>query len=152
MFKELTGLKERSNAFVRDLNVWISIAVADNERLMVDLNREQMRNSRLSTGQPISPPYSDAYAKKKGKREPDLFGKGIFQKEMFAQTNENNGTYFFGSFDFKAGFLSSPRTATNRSGYGKDIFGLMPSNKVKVVPKASKSLLILWQKNVLQKV
>jgi len=140
---DLAKLKMRSNAFVRDIDVWISIAVADNELLIVGLNRGQMLNSRLSTGKPIKPLYSKLYAKKKGYNEPDLFGKGIFQKEMFLETNESNGTYFIRSSNFVTPFIEKM--------YGDDIFGLEQPNKKKVIPSSSTSLFKLWEKNVLQK-
>jgi len=141
-------LRIRSNAFVRNMDLWIAKAVQDNKKPIVDLNIEQMHSSKLSTGQPISPPYSDAYAKKKGFSKPNLKLKGNFQGKMRLKTNKS--IYSIDSSDFKSNFLSSPRTEKNKAGYGKDIFGLMKKNKKTASKPVSKSLFESYQDKVLK--
>jgi len=148
---DLGELRKRSEAFVRDMDVWIANAISDNEELLVKLNQKQMLASQLSTGKPIKPLYSKPYAKKKGFSKPNLKGTGDFQGEMFISTNENKGTYFFGSFDHKSNFLSAPRTEKNRAGYGEYIYGLTVDNKRIASMASSKSLYGFYKNKVLRK-
>jgi hypothetical protein len=140
---DISGLRKRSNAFVRELDVWSAIAIADNEKLIVDLNRKQMLGSRLSSGKPIKPPYSKPYAKKKGFNKPNLKVKGNFQNEMFLVTNENKKTYAIGSENFVTPFLENL--------YGGDIFGVEKKNIPDAEKASSDRLFNLYELNVLRK-
>lgn len=122
----IASIAKRSNKFVAGLKVFVAQSVENSEEGLVILNRDQMLRSLRADGQTISPPYSEPYARKKGRSDPNLIVKGEFQDEMFLSVNENDGTFFLSSFDFKMRFLVKR--------YGIKIFGIMPANR----PKAQK--------------
>lgn len=84
--------------------------------IIIQAQREQMLSSKLSTGTPILPKYSPAYAKKKGYTDPDLRLTGEMQDEIFADIREN--IIVIDSAD-------DPDKVSRLVGqYGPDIFGL----------------------------
>ena len=89
-----------------------------------DAQREQMLRSERSDGGAITPKYSKAYARLKGKSTPDLKLTGAFQEAIFAKSTSK--TFVLSSKDKKKPFL------VNR--YSDNIFGLN-SNGVADVEK-----------------
>ena len=65
-------LKQRSNAFVANLDTHIASAVNFNVELE-ELNRKQLRASKLADGRPITRPYSVRYAMWKQKYYPSSY-------------------------------------------------------------------------------
>ncbi len=120
---KIAELRKRSNAFVSNLPIHLAMSIEQVEQKLVDLNRDQLLKSRLSTGAAIKPKYSPAYAIKKGFTSPNLFVSGDFQGEMFLSFNENALTYFIRSFDFKTPFMVNF--------YGEELFGIETSNRTK---------------------
>ena len=137
----INKLRKRSNEFVRNIDVHIAIAVQDSEPEIIKQNTRQMLNSELSDGSPILPKYSDAYAKRKGFRNPNLRLSGDFQNDMFLTTNENDRTYFVSSLDFKTPFLVEK--------YTLNVFGLTDKSLKVVRPVATKKLAEFYKQKVL---
>ena len=137
---KIADLRKRSNAFVSNLPIHLATSIEQVEQKLVDLNREQMLKSRLSTGAAIRPKYSPAYAIKKGFTKPNLFVTGEFQSEMFLSFNENNLTYFIASFDFKTPFL--------RKFYGDNIFGIETDNRSKAHAITTPAIAIIYKQKV----
>jgi len=123
-------------------------AVKESERLLVSLNRAQLllsktsKNTALMNSLTGSTKLSPAYANRTGKTSPNLLLSGEFQRDMFLETNENDGTYFIDSYDEKATKLVGM--------YSLDIFGLTTSNKQPATIEASKRMFdtykgIVWR-------
>lgn len=131
----LHDIRLKSNQFVANMDVHIALAIESVEKELVDLNKSQMLGSVDSENKPLihastgSEYLSKAYAKRKGKKKPNLLDKEDFQKEMFIQVNENNRTWFTGSFD--------PKTKHLVSNYGLKIFGIFDRLRAKQLTGAA---------------
>jgi len=116
------NLRLRSNQFCGNMNVNISMAIQSVDQKLIDLNRRQMLRSKDSEDKPLihaktgSPYLSKAYAKKTGKKKPDLFLDGTFQSQMFLHVDENKSTYSIDSLWEKTKYLVE--------NYGLPIFGI----------------------------
>ena len=135
---DLSLLRQKSEAFIADMDFHIATAFEQNENNLVKLNVNQMLKSKTSKDSTITPKYSAKYEDFKGFPNPNLNLDGNFQKEMFLSVSEKE--HFFGSFDFKTPFL------TER--YSEDIFGIAPSNIAKERKLVGKSLLKLYESKV----
>ena len=135
----VSELRKKSNAFVRDLDLNILLAVEAVEEEIVDLNRGQMLSSTRSDGQAITPEYSPAYAARKGFSAPNLKLTGDFQSEMDLIVEGNE--YIITSFDFKTPFLVDK--------YGAAIFGITVANQAKAQNLTARSLTRLYRRKVL---
>lgn len=130
---KLHKIRTKIEGFVQNINVNIAIAIENNERQLVQMNRQQMLDSKDSTGKPLihkqtgSEYLSPAYARMTGKRKPDLHLTGDFQSEMFLDVNELKMQYMIDSEDEKSGLLVE--------NYGKNIFGVpaMRRNEAKLM-------------------
>jgi len=122
----IAAIAKRSNQFVSRLPVHVAQAVLNVETKLVDMNRRQMLASKRADGAPITPLYSNPYARRKGFKKPNLYVTGEFQSEMFLHVNENEGTFFISSFDEKMKYLIKM--------YSLKIFGIAPKD----LPQAQK--------------
>ena len=144
-----TELANRAKSYNGRIKFFQAKAVQDNEKLFVDFNRKQMLSSKTSKNEAFvnsltgSTGLSPAYAKKTGKKKPNLFVDGAFQGEMFLETNENDGTYFVDSFWDKTKYLIDM--------YTNDIFGIPKPNMGKAIEVASKSMFDFY-KNLVWKI
>lgn len=124
---KLHELREKSNRFCENINVNIAQSIESVDSELTSLNKKQMLNSKDSEDKPFihsrtgSEFLSKAYAKRTGKKKPNLFEDGTFQGEMFLSVDENKMTWFIDSFWDKTKYL-----ITN---YGLPIFGIAPSNQ-----------------------
>ena len=124
----LHEIRLRSDRFIANLNVKIAEAIENVEDGLVDLNQQQMLESKDVEGMPLthkltgSPYLSAPYARRTNKQTPNLYLSGDFQKAMFLSVDENNGTWFIDSQDFKSQHLVA--------NYGK-IFGIQDKNRAK---------------------
>lgn len=119
-----------SDQYIKNLSANI-VRVVEGNAKNVELNRVQMYNSTDSSDGPLihkstgSPYLSKAYAKKTGKKKPNLHLTGDFQKGMLI-TMPSMKEYFISSKDYKTKWIAE--------NYGS-IFGVSPVNQ----PKAQKS-------------
>jgi hypothetical protein len=139
-------LKELANRmFNIDLMELASQAVEVNEKVLTDLNRDQMLHGLTAAGAKIKPDLaSDLYAdaKKDSGGEapfgtPDLFLTGSFQEEM--QMDIDSRSYSFFSTDDKATKLNLKY---------KNIFGLTAKNKEKAKVINGKTLNDMFRKAI----
>jgi len=132
-------LAERAKNFNANLKLYQAMAVQNSEKELVDMNRKQLLSSIDSMGRPLinkktkSKYLSPSYSKKTGKSTPNIKLSGDTQREMFLETNENAGTYFMGSFNFKTPFLEMNYD---------NLFGI--SDKKKASIKPSKEFLEIY--------
>ncbi len=105
----------------------IQQAIKDSAEALKKLNRGQLLKSKdskdralthKSTGKTTLTP---AYAKKTGKRKPNLLLEGKFQQSIFLTVGIKE--HSFGATNFKTPFLVN--------NYGLDLFGVAPSNENK---------------------
>lgn len=68
-------LKRRSNEFLANFSRYAADVIDGNQELL-DLNREQLQDSRLPTDQAITPDYSPFYAAYKREFHPSSYGDG----------------------------------------------------------------------------
>lgn len=94
----------------------IQDTLEESKQVIVQAQVQQMNTSKLSTGAPILPKYSPAYARKKGYSDPDLRLTGEFQSEVFADIREN--IVVIDSAD------DTQKVQNLIDHYGEDIFGL----------------------------
>ena len=130
-------LKQRSNAFIANLDQHITQAVMDNEKEIIAMNQEQLLAGKTSKGAKIGRLRSPLYAREKIDRggiapfgDVDLFNTGAFQSKMMLWTNGK--TYEIGSSDSKEADLMGK--------YGAEIFGLMPTFQEDAQQLTSESL------------
>lgn len=102
-----------------DIELIIQQSIEQTKDVAAQLNRDDLSVGLLATSNPITPRYSPAYAKKKGKLTPDLYSTGDFYKGIFAKVNAK--TIDFGSTDIKAASLEAR--------YTKFIYGLTANAK-----------------------
>ena len=139
-------IQKRSNDYMANFTANVVRIVESNEQKIVDFNRSQMLASKDADSKPLthvktgSPNLSKQYAKRTGKKKPDLWLSGDFQEGMFL-TMPDEKEYFISSKDFKSGFLSK--------NYGK-IFGVAPENQPKAQAINDKAIVEDYMKSVFQ--
>jgi hypothetical protein len=144
---DIKKLAEKARAFNANIGLYEAEAIKKSEKLLVELNRSQLLRSKDNKDKSLknsitgSTKLSPAYAKRTGKSTPNLWIDGTFQGEMFLDTNENNQAWFIDSFWDKTKYLVEM--------YSESIFGIAPSNKDKAINEASRHLIELERKNVL---
>ncbi|MBC8321140.1 MAG: hypothetical protein H8E34_10490 [Bacteroidetes bacterium] len=132
-------LRKRSNEFVQNINLHVAEVIEESKEL-IKLNQEQLQESKLTTGQSITPLYSPAYAKRKGYKKPDGYLTGEMYRDMDIFANENNNTWFITSF--------ANHTKYFVERYGK-VFGITKANQPKAQKIAVPKLRKLYQRLVL---
>jgi len=140
MFEWIHETRKKSNAFVRDLDLHIADVIEDSKETIIKLNQKQLQESKLATGQSITPLYSAAYAKRKGYNKPDGYLTGEMYREMDVITNESAKTYGVVSF------AEHTRFFVDRY---KEVFGVMPTNRPTAQSVAVPKLLRLYERLVL---
>jgi len=123
--------------FVSDLNKNMALAVEQNEKPLVQLNRDQMQIGVNAEGKTIGAYRSVSYAKFKKEmgskapyRVPDLLLTGAFQRDMILEVDEKD--YFITSTDDKTDSLIEK--------YSDKIFGIGPDSKVQAQSLNTKKL------------
>jgi hypothetical protein len=114
----LAELTKRSNDFVKNIDKTIIDVCTDNPYL-IDLNKKQLKQSKLKTGGQILPLYSRQYAMFKGFEKPDLRLSGDFYGAMFLKVTPKE--YTISSLD--------PKTLKLEGRYSPDIFGISKENE-----------------------
>jgi len=97
-------------------------ALMDSEQKIIELQRAQIFAGRRSDDTSIVPPYSPIYAKKKGKKTPDLYDTGAFQNAIFADIRE----------DFVAIGSADSKTQKLIEKYSEKIFGLDSRSRIQL--------------------
>lgn len=135
----ISEIRQRSNQFVANIDVMIADSLQDVSEELIDINREQMQESKRADDQLITPKYSPGYAKFKGFQNPNLKLTGAFHEFMTFLTD---GRMFqISSDDEKTGKLTGK--------YGLKIFGIAPSKQDKAQQISLSSLARVWNKFVL---
>ena len=124
-------LRLRHNKFVSELPNFIKASIQDNEKPLLDLNREQLKTEHMTKmDKPITPPYSKSYAEAKGFKTPDLFASGDMQASLTLEVNKQSYT-IMGHTEYTPKLLKK---------YGKDIFGIAISKQPKAKEITTKEL------------
>lgn len=133
---DITKLASAAQAWNNNEDAEIAQAIRDSEKELTKLNRSQLLKSKDSADKPLTHKstgktrLTPAYAKKTGKKKPNLFLEGKFQKSIFLTVGTKE--HFFNATDFKTPFLTN--------NYG-EIFGIAPSNENKESTIVSKKYL-----------
>ena len=133
----IAELAKRSSNFVINLDAHIETAVNNSQDIILETNKRQLSESKLSTGKTITPPYSKGYAAFKGFKNPNLLLTGDFQDAMFLSVKPKE--YLIGSTDWKSLLLIDK--------YSDFIFGIF--YKEIVMAKTTSEIEKLYIKNVL---
>jgi len=121
-----------------ELPTLVTQAAKNVEAELADLNVSQMNEGILSTGEKITPQYSNAYANFKGFKTPNLKLEDDFHSGVFADAKTD---YIeFDSTDYKAEKLEDK--------YSSNIFGIAPKNEQKQADLEDPYLLILIDKKL----
>ena len=130
-----------------NVDLLVAEAVDNKETDLVKLNQKQMLAHKLSNDKDFvnsktgKKKLSSAYAKRSGKTYPNLYVDGTFQSEMFLEVNENDKTFFLGSFWSKTKYLTGQ--------YTEKIFGISPKNRPKAQRISLKELSRIYYKKLL---
>lgn len=135
---DLKKLSAKAAAFNAAIDLHEATAIQQSEKVLVELNRSQMLQSKDATDATITPAYSKGYAALKGFSNPDLKATGNFQKDMFLIAGPKE--WFINSIDWKSPELSAK--------YSEDIFGIAPSNREKAEIEVSNHLYRLFKEKV----
>jgi hypothetical protein len=135
----ISEIRQRSNQFVANLDVMIADALQDVSDELIDINREQMQESKRSDDELITPKYSPGYAKFKGFQNPNLKLTSAFHRFM---TFVTDGRMFQISSD-------DEKTAKLTGKYSPKIFGIAPSKQGKAQGISLSSLARTFNKFVL---
>lgn len=122
-----------------NLDVMIAESLQDVDQELIDINREQMQESKRADDELITPKYSPGYAKFKGFQNPNLKLTGAFHRFMTFITDGRQ--FFFSSDDEKTPKLTGK--------YSMKIFGIAPSKQDKARQISLSSLARLWKKFVM---
>jgi hypothetical protein len=120
-------IQKKSAEYLSGLDDNIVRIIEDNQDGTLIINKSQMKDSMNADGGPLihrltgSEYLSKAYAKRTGKRKPNLLREGDFQREMFLNMPSAK-EYLIGSYDWK--------TAILHKNYG-NIMGIAPENRPK---------------------
>jgi hypothetical protein len=133
----ISQLRKNSNQIVANLNTIIATLIEDNDKKLIELNQQQLKNNKNADGKKITPDYSAAYARKKGYKKVDGYLSGEMYQAMDAVVDENQYTYNLTSFSESAGFFAWR--------YGNIVFGISPKN-LKPAQKYYTNLLALEYK------
>lgn len=96
------------------------------------INRQNLSNSKLSTGETITPKYSSLYAIKKGRSNPDLFVSGGFYESIFATGTNEDEILITSEYDVN-GFPLAKHLSDR---YTENIYGVPNSDAKKIKEKA----------------
>ncbi len=91
---------------------------------MIDANKDQLSQSKLTTGQKITPKYAPSTHKKKGFPNPNLYDKGDWQDGFFIDVSMSKTMLKFNSTDYKTPFLIKD--------YSNNILGNTESDSEKI--------------------
>ena len=124
-------LQRKYNDFVANIDNEIEQAVATVEYLLLDLNREQMKNRQVDKfDKPIEPEYSPFWRNAKNLTNPNLYLTGSFQNKLVMSMRGNE--YLIKSTDYKNDKLTRK--------YSENIFGIAPSNRQKAYTITNKAI------------
>ena len=121
----LHQIRLASNAYIRDFDTQVELSLDKVEQKITNLNRKQLLSSKDNKDRPLmnnqtgKTTLSPAYAKRTGKKRPNLKLKGTFQFDMFTDFRMPN-KYFQQSSDFKQKFLTKMYDG---------VFGVSPKNQ-----------------------
>jgi len=145
--RSIHDIRLRSNAYMASMDIQMENSLDKVEQKITNLNRKQLLSSQDNKGAPLvntktgSTKLSSAYAKKTGKRRPNLRLKGVFQFDMFTDFRFPN-EYFIQSSDSKQGFLNAMY---------KGLFGIASKNRDKAKAITGKAILTDYIKSVWSK-
>jgi hypothetical protein len=140
-------IQKKSNDYLANFEMNVIRVIETNQEKTVDLNRKQMLSHQDAEGNPLvhkqtgSELLSKAYARKTGKKKPDLSLTGDFQKGMFLMMPDEK-SYFIGSKDHKVKWLAG--------NYGQKIFGVAPDNQDKAKAVNDPAIINDYLKTVFQ--
>lgn len=86
-----------------DIQLMLESAVEINTDVIIDLQNQQLDESKTSKGSSILPKYSEEYAKRKGFSSPDLKLSGDWRSEITVIIDGQD--YYIISYDEKSAFL-----------------------------------------------
>lgn len=132
-----SDFNDKLQTFASNINEQMGIVIEQNEKQLVQMNREQLRKGEDTEGQILEPPLRNyQYAKSKKERGgqapfwiPDLFLTGAFQGGMIIEVEDRD--YFITSTDEKTEKLSKRY---------KNIFGVGVQNELKAQAINTKQL------------
>jgi hypothetical protein len=140
-------IQKRSNDWLSNFEANVIRIIESNQQKTVDLNKKQMLSHSDADGNPLihkstgSENLSKRYARKTGKKKPDLKLTGDFQEAMFLMMPDEK-SYFIGSKDHKVKWLAES--------YGQKIFGVAPDNQPKAQEVNDKKIIEDYLKSVFQ--
>lgn len=142
----INQLRKRSNQFVNGLNKHIETVVNGNEEIE-QLNRDQLKQSKLANDQSISPDYSSSYAAWKRQYYASSYGDGSVNLYLTGALYERMALKVSGS----RYIIHSPvpYIAKLYKKYSDKIFGIAPSNQQKAQQIVALELKRLYEKEVL---
>jgi len=143
---KISELRKRSNKFVSELDSIIEKAVNYNEDLE-QLNKQQLKASKLANDQSISPKYSPGYAAWKSMMYPQSFGDGKVNLFLTGDMYNNMEIKAKGR-EYKI-ISMLPYVAGLIRKYSDKIFGIAPSNQTKAKEITSNLIAMEYKKRVL---
>jgi len=105
---------------IAELKMRYERSVKKQTGFMLKLNEKQLDQGKKNNDNPITPFYTDAYAKKKKRNIPDLKDTGDFRDSFYIDVNQSGLNYW--ATDEKTTFLAEK--------YTTDIFGLTEDNAI----------------------
>jgi hypothetical protein len=105
-------------------------AILLEDKTIIALNRKQLQQGRRADDELISPNYSNQYAKKKGRKVPNLKVSGEFYDNIYVY--KDNNFVSVSSQRTENGFDVADRLEEM---YTSEIYGINSNNKKYVVPK-----------------
>jgi len=142
----ISDLKKRSNNFVQNLDRHIEQIVNYNEDLEA-LNKQQLKSSKLSNDQSITPPYNRRYAIWKSFAYPSSYADGKVNLYLTGDMYDNIDIKAKGN-DYEIVSLL-PYVANLITKYSGKIFGIAPSNQNKAKAITTPLLKERYRRNVL---
>lgn len=111
----LEGVLKYAQSVASNIEKINEINVRKSTGRMINANKKQLRQSKLTTDKKITPVYAPSTKKKKGFSNPNLYDKGDWQNAIFVDVNINKSELIFNSTDHKTHDLKEK--------YSTDILG-----------------------------
>ena len=141
------GLLNNVRSLRENLPEIFTDAVLSQANEITRLNRENLSRGELSTGERITPSYSEEYAIRKGFTTPDLFIDGTFYSSIFVTNTNNFGEVFVTSDLVIDGFALADHLQNQ---YSENIFSINDAQQEQIINERAAETIINTFENGLE--
>jgi hypothetical protein len=138
-------IRLRLDEFVSNLDIHINEAVSSIEKELLSYNKQNLLRSLGNDDKPLinertgNANLSKAYARRTGKKTPNIYETGAYQNEMFIEPRYDKKEYIISSFNRLVKYLPDQY---------KNLHGISPSDQILAKQLTTKAISEQLSKNV----